>query len=101
MVGFVAGRNISPDRHRTLLLRPCASGIQVLRCCQCAIDLDTEITHGALDLGMAEQKLSGEQFLGSLVVQRCPDAPMCSIGRTGGRLTGSSEFSVGVTAVVE
>jgi hypothetical protein len=46
---------------------PRTSDVDLLRYCKGVVDLDAEIAHGALDLGMAEQQLNGPQIAGSAI----------------------------------
>ena len=46
------------------------SDLGLFRNLQCIIDLDTEVSHGAFQLGVAKQQLDRPQVLGSLVDQR-------------------------------
>ena len=45
------------------------------------VDLDTQVPHGRLQLGVAEQKLHGSEVLGASIDQRrlCPSHRMCTV----------------------
>ena len=45
------------------------------------VDLDTQVPHGRLQLGVAEQKLHGSEVLGASIDQRrlCPSHRMCPV----------------------
>jgi hypothetical protein len=51
------------------------SHLDLFRYRQRIIHLDTEVSDGALDLGVAEQELYGSQITGSAVNQRCLGSP--------------------------
>jgi hypothetical protein len=52
----------------------------LFRHCQCIIDLDAEVPHGAFDFGMPEQELNGPQVSRAPIDQGCLGSPerMCA-----------------------
>lgn len=56
---------------------------------ECIIDLNAEVSHGRLQLGMSEKQLDGAQVLGSLIDQRCAiSLLLLMFGDAGWLLTG-------------
>jgi hypothetical protein len=51
-------------------LCPGSSDVDLPRYSESVVDLNAEITHGALDLSMAKQKLDGTHVAGSAINQR-------------------------------
>jgi hypothetical protein len=49
---------------------PNGSHVNLFGHLECIIDLDAEVSRGALDLGMAEQQLNRPQVAGSAIDQR-------------------------------
>lgn len=62
----VAARRFKGPRQTSIP----SSYFNLLRDLQGIVDFDAEVTDGALELGVAEQKLDGPQVLGPLVDQR-------------------------------
>jgi hypothetical protein len=58
-------------------LCPGSSDVDLPRYSESVVDLNAEITHGALDLSMAKQKLDGTHVAGSAIKQR----PLGSVER--------------------
>ena len=52
-------------------VKACHSNVDLLGHFQGIVDLDTEVTHRAVEIGMAEQQLYGPEILGSSVNQGC------------------------------
>ena len=62
-------------KGRALLLCPVVSDVDLLRYGEGIVHIDAEIPHGALYLGVTEQKLDGAQIPGAAVDKRRLSAP--------------------------